>query len=105
MCTEVSTDVDASVDKPARGRSGHQLTQTERANDLWADFRGTLKAGVSEANWDTWLSRLEPDAEGDRIVLVAPTEFHLRWVQDKHGDLVESVYRSVFEPTPRPSIG
>jgi len=55
-----------------------------------------LKAGVSEANWDTWLSRLEPDAEGDRIVLVAPTEFHLRWVQDKHGDLVESVYRSVF---------
>ncbi|MGD2060021.1 MAG: chromosomal replication initiator protein DnaA [Acidimicrobiia bacterium] len=78
------------------GRSGHQLTQPERVNDLWAEFRGTLQAGVSEANWDTWLSRLEPDADGDRIVLVAPSEFHLRWVQDKHGDLVESVYRSTF---------
>jgi chromosomal replication initiator protein len=70
--------------------------QPERANDLWADFRSALKAGVSEANWDTWLSRLEPDDDGDRIVLVAPSEFHLRWVQDKHGDLVDGAYRSVF---------
>lgn len=72
------------------------MMQPERANDLWADFRNALKAGVSESNWDTWLSRLEPDAEGDRIVLVAPSEFHLRWVQDKHGDLVDGAYRSVF---------
>jgi len=72
------------------------VTQPERANDLWADFRDLMKAGVSEANWDTWLSRLEPDADGDRIVLVAPSEFHLRWVQDKHGDLVDSSFRSIF---------
>ncbi len=78
------------------GRRDHQLTQPQRAHDLWADFRNTLKAGVSEANWDTWLSRLEPDIDGDRIVLVTPTEFHLRWVQDKHGDLVDHAYRSVF---------
>ena len=72
------------------------MTQPNRANDLWADFRNVLRTGVSEANWDTWLSRLEPDSDGDRIVLVAPTEFHLRWVQDKHGDLVRDAYRSVF---------
>ena len=77
--------------------------QPERANDLWADFRSALKSGVSEANWDTWLSRLEPDADGDRIVLVAPSEFHLRWVQDKHGDLVEGAYRSVFGTHAEPS--
>jgi chromosomal replication initiator protein len=81
------------------------VTQPERANDLWGDFRDTLRAGVSETNWDTWLSRLEPDVDGDRIVLVAPSEFHLRWVQDKHGDLIDGVYRSVFgngtEPTYR----
>lgn len=80
----------------APGRSGCGVTQPERANDLWADFRAALKAGVSEANWDTWLSRLEPDTDGDRIVLVAPSEFHLRWVQDKHADLVNGAYRSVF---------
>ena len=78
------------------------MTQPERANDLWADFRGVLKSGVSETNWDTWLSRLEPDTEGDRIVLVAPSEFHLRWVQDKHGDLVKSAYRSTFGTNAEP---
>lgn len=72
------------------------MTQPERANDLWADFREALKEGVSESNWETWLSRLEPDADGDRIVLVSPSEFHLRWVQEKHGDLVRTAYRSVF---------
>jgi chromosomal replication initiator protein len=74
-----------------------QLTQPERANDLWGDFRSAVRAGVSDANWETWLSRLEPDVDGEHIVLVAPNEFHLRWVQDKHGDLVNSAYRAVFE--------
>lgn len=78
------------------------MTQPERRNDLWADFRGALRAGVSEANWETWLSRLEPDTDGDHIVLVAPTEFHLRWVQDKHGDLVDSAYRSIFGTDAQP---
>ncbi len=79
------------------------MTQPERANDLWADFRETLKQGVSEGNWDTWLSRLEPDADGDRIVLVAPSELHLRWVQEKHGDLVDNAYRSVFGTDVKPT--
>jgi len=75
----------------------------ERANDLWADFRDALRSEVSEANWDTWLSRLEPDGEGGRIVLVAPSEFHLRWVQEKHGDLVTSAYRSTFGTSAAPA--
>ena len=84
-----------------------QLTQPARANDLWGDFRSALRAGVSEANWETWLSRLEPDVDGSQIILVVPNEFHLHWVQDKHGELVRSAYRSVFgtdaDPTYRVS--
>jgi chromosomal replication initiator protein len=60
-----------------------------------------LKSGVSETNWDTWLSRLEPDSDGDRIVLVAPTEFHLQWVRDKHGDLIATAYREIFDTDPK----
>jgi chromosomal replication initiator protein len=96
MYTELSTGVDGSVDKFGPGRSGPEVTQPKRGNDLWAQFRASLRAGVSENNWDTWLSRLEPDTDGTRIVLVAPTEFHLRWVQEKHGELVAEAYRSVF---------
>lgn len=77
-----------------------KLTQPEPANDNWANFRGALRAGVSENNWDTWLSRLEPESDGDGLALVAPSEFHLQWVKDKHGDLIESTYRQFFDTEP-----
>ncbi|MGD2102812.1 MAG: chromosomal replication initiator protein DnaA [Acidimicrobiia bacterium] len=72
------------------------MTHPGRANDPWAEFRGTLRDGVSEANWDAWLSRLELERDDDHVVLVAPSELHLRWVQEKHGDLVETAFKTVF---------
>lgn len=71
------------------------MTQ-ERATDRWAEFRQALRSSVSKSNWETWLSPLEPDFDGDQLILVAPTEFHLRWVRDKHGDLVADAYQTVF---------
>ncbi len=96
MFTVLSTGVDLSVDNGAGGRSG-PLTQAQKATDSWTDFREFLRVGVSQSNWETWLSRLEPDFDGDEVVLVAPTEFHLRWVRDKHGDLVTEAYRTAFD--------
>jgi chromosomal replication initiator protein len=66
-------------------------------------FQDVLKAGVSKTNWDTWLSRLEPDYGGDTLTLVAPSEFHLRWVRDKHGELIDSAYRDVFGHETQPN--
>ena len=62
----------------------------------WGQFQDVLRAGVSKGNWDTWLSRLEPDFGGETPTLVAPSEFHLRWVRDKHGELIDSAYRDAF---------
>jgi chromosomal replication initiator protein len=73
------------------------------APDSWERFQDVLKAGVSKTNWDTWLSRLEPDYGGDTVTLVAPSEFHLRWVRDKHGDLIDAAYRDVYGHENRPS--
>lgn len=72
------------------------MTIRDRAGDRWGEFRSLLKAGVSESNWNAWLSRLEPDFDGEKTVIVAPSEFHLKWVQDKHGDLVEQIYRTIW---------
>lgn len=102
MCTDVSTDVERSVDNSVIGRTG-LLTQAQNATDSWTEFRDTLRAGVSKSNWETWLSRLEADHEGEDLVLVAPTEFHLRWVRDKHGDLVDSAYRAAYRSDGSPS--
>ncbi len=72
------------------------MTQPERQVDRWTNFRDALREEVSQSNWDTWLSRLDGVFDGDTLVLVAPSEFHLRWVQDKHGNQLEAAYHAVF---------
>jgi chromosomal replication initiator protein len=79
------------------------LTQANTAPDGWNQFQNILRAGASKGNWETWLSRIEPDFQGRTPVLTAPSEFHLRWVRDKHGDLIEDAYREIYgtEAPPR----
>jgi chromosomal replication initiator protein len=72
------------------------LTQANTAPDGWNQFQDILRAGASKGNWETWLSRIEPDFQGRTPVLTAPSEFHLRWVRDKHGDLIEDAYREIY---------
>jgi chromosomal replication initiator protein len=85
-----------------RSQVEETVTQPERHVDRWSDFRDTLRAHVSQSNWETWLSRLDGVFDGETLVLIAPSEFHLRWVQDKHGEQLESAYQRVFgdEATP-----
>ncbi len=80
------------------------LTQAQQTPDGWKSFQTNLINGVSESNWETWLSRLEPDFRGELPVLVAPSEFHLRWVLDKHGDLVTNAFREVYGPDATPQF-
>jgi chromosomal replication initiator protein len=82
---------------------GVVLVQEHAAPDGWGQFQNVLKAGASKGSWDTWLSRLEADFGGEAPTLIAPSEFHLRWVRDKHGDLIESAYRDIFGPEARPT--
>jgi chromosomal replication initiator protein len=79
------------------------LVREFEAPDSWAQFQDALKAGASKGNWDTWLSRLRPDFVGEAPVLIAPSEFHLRWVLDKHGELIDSSYRDAYGFDARPS--
>ena len=72
------------------------MTQAQQALDDWKLFQRTLRDSVSPGNWETWLSRIEPDFREDAPTLVVPSEFHLRWVIDKHGELIGTVYAEVF---------
>ena len=96
MFTVLSTDVDVSVDNSNRTWRSGPLTQANTAPDGWNQFQDILRAGASKGNWETWLSRIEPDFQGRTPVLTAPSEFHLRWVRDKHGDLIEDAYREIY---------
>jgi chromosomal replication initiator protein len=74
------------------------LVQEHQAPTGWGQFQSALQSGSSKGNWDTWLSRLVPDPDADTPTLTAPSEFHLRWVKDKHGDLIDSSFRQAFGP-------
>lgn len=78
------------------------MTQARTSSDSWTVFRESLKAGVSQSNWERWLSLLEPDYEDDTLVLLAPSEFHLKWVQEKHGSLVTASYRNAYHSEGQP---
>jgi chromosomal replication initiator protein len=68
----------------------------------WDQFRRTLRGRVTPVTWQTWLEGLEPSHIEDGVVnLLAPSEFHLRWVNDKYRPLVEDAVTSVFGPEAR----
>jgi chromosomal replication initiator protein len=62
----------------------------------WNEFQRILRSSVSTANWQKWLSRLEPEFGADRVTLLAPSDFHLEWVQEKHSVLIESAFKQTF---------
>ena len=73
------------------------MAQALQAEDKWKLFQDAVQEGVSKSNWQTWLSRIDVDFDDDPPTLLAPSEFHLKWIQDKHGDLIRSTYREIFE--------
>ena len=73
------------------------MAQALQAEDKWKLFQDAVQEGVSKSNWHTWLSRIDVDFDDDPPTLLAPSEFHLKWIQDKHGDLIRSTYREIFE--------
>ncbi|MDH3462333.1 MAG: chromosomal replication initiator protein DnaA [Acidimicrobiia bacterium] len=78
------------------------MTQRSQAPDSWKEFREVLKSGVSRSNWETWLQRIDVDFDGEAPTLVTPSDFHLKWIQDKHGELITATYQTVFKTTQTP---
>ena len=72
------------------------MPQLQHVPSDWGLFQEELRKVVSPGSWETWLSRIEPDFSGEVPVLMAPSEFHLRWVIDKHGHHVTSAFREIY---------
>ncbi len=68
----------------------------------WDQFRRTLRGRVTPVTWQTWLEGLQPAGVQNGVVsLLAPSEFHLRWVNDKYRPIVEAAVSTVFGPEAR----
>lgn len=61
-----------------------------------ARFRTVLRDRVTPGAWQTWLGRLDTEVTDGSVTLVAPSDFHLRWVVEKHGEAVEQAFHTAF---------
>lgn len=67
------------------------------AAESWEQFRQTLRGRVTPVTWRTWLDGLQPEEiRQDSILITAPSEFHLRWVNEKFRALVEDAVATSF---------
>ncbi len=67
------------------------------AAGAWEQFRQTLRGRVTPVTWRAWLESLVLEkGEGSALRIAAPSEFHLRWVNDKYRELIEEVARIAF---------
>ena len=73
---------------------------TDTVTQDWDVFRDLVRSKVSPVTWQTWLAALEDDgSEPPAVRLVAPSEFHLRWVIDKHLEVLTEAATGIWGPT------
>ncbi|MDF1596674.1 MAG: chromosomal replication initiator protein DnaA [Acidimicrobiia bacterium] len=75
------------------------MTQVQATTDDWKSFRKSLQDRVSPVTWQTWLAPLDLREPVDReLTLVAPSDFHRRWIAEKHLAAIEGAALAVFGP-------
>jgi chromosomal replication initiator protein len=74
------------------------VVQTQWSEDRWSQFQDTLRTTVSPTNWQAWLSRLRAETGEGTVTLVAPNDFHLRWVLEKHESAIEHAFMVAYGP-------
>ena len=67
------------------------------ASDLWSRILDSARDGVPEQSYKTWLTPTRAAAltEGE-LVIEVPSGFHVQWIEDKFGRLLEDSARRVL---------
>ena len=75
------------------------MAESAPSGDGWSLFQDILKANVTPITWQTWLRPLRSgDTSQDAVTVLAPTDFHLRWLIEKYGDLLEEAASASYGP-------
>jgi chromosomal replication initiator protein len=83
-----------------RGDLAEDHVEAHAAAESWEQFRQTLRGRVTPVTWRTWLDGLQVEEIDDNSILIAaPSEFHLKWVNEKFRELVEDAVASAFGPS------
>ena len=60
------------------------------ASELWARVLDTARKALPEQSFRTWLTATEAvGLSGEEVLVEAPSQFHVEWIEDKYGALLE----------------
>jgi len=67
------------------------------ASELWSRILEVVQAGLPEQAFRTWLAGTRPSGLSEVELLVeAPSQFHVEWLEDKYRHLLEETARKVL---------
>ncbi|MCK5651173.1 MAG: chromosomal replication initiator protein DnaA [Gemmatimonadetes bacterium] len=62
------------------------------ASELWTQILDSARSGLPEQSFQTWLSGTLPVALSEsELVVEAPSQFHVEWIEDKYGRHLEEL--------------
>ena len=61
-------------------------------------IESALRSRVSPVTWQTWFAHLSYQFTDNRLRVIAPSEFHVRWVREKHAAVLNEAAHDVFGP-------
>jgi chromosomal replication initiator protein len=76
---------------------GGGQVKPESVTDAWEHYRHALRNQVTPVTWQTWLEPLDYLADDDgTLTLSTPSEFHLRWVNEKYVTLLTQLAADIY---------
>ena len=60
------------------------MAETDSSTVEWETFHQQVRRRLTPAAWQTWIEPLHSSVESGSLRLVAPTDFHYRWVGDRY---------------------
>jgi len=70
--------------------------EPQPASTDWDAFHAELQDRLSPVAWKTWIAPLHPRVSNGALVLEAPSDFHLRWVRDRHLGAIQEAAEAVL---------
>jgi chromosomal replication initiator protein len=67
-----------------RSRGASTVEELRSSTAEWETFHQQVRRRVTPAAWQTWIEPLSSSIEAGSLRLVAPTDFHYRWVGDRY---------------------
>jgi chromosomal replication initiation ATPase DnaA len=67
-----------------RRKWAFHVAEPDSSTVEWETFHQQVRRRVTPAAWQTWIEPLASSIDSGSLRLVAPTDFHYRWVGDRY---------------------